>query len=43
MRRFLGEVRVSDLVLPGRRIDVPLEFVRFKKSNNVPVGSAPSA
>lgn len=30
--RFLREVRVADLVLPGRRIDVPVE--RLKLSNN---------
>ena len=28
---FLKEVRVADLVMPGRRIDVPLERLRFKK------------
>jgi len=28
LTRFLREVKVSDLVLPGRRIDVPLERVR---------------
>jgi len=43
MRRFLGDVRVSDLVLPGRRIDVPLEAVRFKTNKNEPVGVAPTA
>lgn len=43
MRRFLGDVRVSDLVLPGRRIDVPRNAVHFKKSNNVPAGLAPTA
>jgi Rrf2 family protein len=28
--RFLKNVRVADLVLPGRRIDVPIEFLQFK-------------
>lgn len=28
LTRFLREVKVSDLVLPGRRIDVPLERVK---------------
>jgi len=30
--RFLKEVRVSDLVLPGHRIDVPVEHLRFKET-----------
>jgi len=33
LRRFLKAVRLSDLVLPGRRIDVPLELVSTKRSN----------
>jgi Rrf2 family protein len=37
LMRFLKEVRLSDLVLPGRRIDVPVEMM-FKKS--APVGAA---
>jgi Rrf2 family protein len=34
--RFLKEVRVADLVLPGRRIDVPVERLKIKdnKVNN---------
>jgi Rrf2 family protein len=43
MRRFLGDVRVSDLVLPGHRIDVPVESVRFKTTKKEPAGLAPSA
>lgn len=29
--RFMREVSVADLVLPGRRIDVPLERVRVRR------------
>ncbi len=29
--RFLNEVRVADLVMPGRRIDVPLERLMVKR------------
>jgi Rrf2 family protein len=29
--RFLKEVRVADLVMPGRRIDVPLERLKIKE------------
>ncbi len=32
MQRFLQEVKLSDLILPGRRIDVPLERVRIEKN-----------
>jgi hypothetical protein len=28
LNRFLKDVKVSDLILPGRRIDVPVELVR---------------
>ncbi len=28
LQRFLTDVKLSDLILPGRRIDVPLEAVR---------------
>jgi len=31
LRRFMEEVSVADLVLPGRRIDVPLEMVGFAR------------
>lgn len=31
--RFLKDVTLSDLVIPGRRIDVPLERVRPNKAN----------
>ena len=31
--RFMNDVSVADLVLPGRRIDVPLERVGVVKSN----------
>ncbi len=38
LTRFLRDVKVSDLVLPGRRIDVPLERVACRQSvENVPV------
>jgi hypothetical protein len=30
--RFLKEVRVADLVTPGRRIDVPLERLKHKEN-----------
>jgi len=33
--RFLREVRVADLVLPGRRIDVPVERLTFKDNTKV--------
>ena len=33
--RFLKEVRVADLVFPGRRIDVPVERLRLKDNKNV--------
>jgi Rrf2 family protein len=33
--RFLKEVRVADLVFPGRRIDVPVERLRLKEANKV--------
>ena len=33
--RFLKEVRVADLVTPGRRIDVPVERLRLKDVNKV--------
>jgi Rrf2 family protein len=32
--RFMKDVRVADLVLPGRRIDVPLERVGVRKTQN---------
>jgi Rrf2 family protein len=32
--RFMRDVSVADLVLPGRRIDVPSERVGVKKDNN---------
>ena len=32
--RFLKDVRVADLVLPGRRIDVPLEHLRFRENHS---------
>lgn len=31
--RFLKNVRVADLVLPGRRIDVPIEYLKFKETS----------
>jgi Rrf2 family protein len=31
--RFLKDVRVADVVLPGRRIDVPLEHLTFKETH----------
>ena len=30
LRRFLKQIRLSDLIIPGRRIDVPLERVSFR-------------
>ena len=33
--RFLKEVRVADLVFPGRRIDVPVERLRLKDNTKV--------
>ena len=33
--RFLQDVRVADLVLPGRRIDVPVERLTLKDNNKV--------
>lgn len=32
IRRFLKQVKLSDLIVPGRRIDVPLERVKFRNS-----------
>jgi Rrf2 family protein len=32
MQRFVRDVKLSDLVLPGRRIDVPVELVGIEKS-----------
>lgn len=32
--RFMKDVTVADLVLPGRRIDVPLERVGFLRKSN---------
>ena len=32
LMRFLKDVKLSDLVLPGRRIDVPIEMVGRKKN-----------
>jgi len=32
MQRFVKDVKLSDLVLPGRRIDVPVELVGIEKS-----------
>ena len=29
--QHFGQVRVSDLVIPGRKIDVPLELITTKK------------
>ena len=34
--RFMKDVSVADLVVPGRRIDVPLERVGFLTHNNKP-------
>lgn len=31
LNRFLKDVRVSDLIMPGRRIDVPVESVRISE------------
>ncbi len=32
MQRFVRDVKLSDLILPGRRIDVPVELVGIEKS-----------
>jgi len=32
MQRFVRDIKLSDLVLPGRRIDVPVELVGIEKS-----------
>lgn len=32
MQRFVKDVKLSDLLLPGRRIDVPVELVGIEKS-----------
>lgn len=32
LMRFLKDVRVADLVMPGRRIDVPLEHLKVNRS-----------
>jgi Rrf2 family protein len=32
MQRFVREIKLSDLILPGRRIDVPVELVGIEKS-----------
>ena len=34
--RFMKDVTVADLVMPGRRIDVPLERVGFSMANRQP-------
>ena len=34
LRQFLRSVMVSDLVLPGRRIDVPVELVSTSRNRN---------
>ncbi len=34
LRQFLKAVKLSDLVLPGRRIDVPVELVSTKRKTN---------
>jgi hypothetical protein len=34
--RFMKDVSVADLVMPGRRIDVPLERVGFSTTNKQP-------
>lgn len=36
MRRFLREVRLSDLIVPGRRIDVPVELVGRPRASKAP-------
>jgi Rrf2 family protein len=36
LAKFLKDVRVADLVLPGRRIDVPLERLNRKQNTNQP-------
>jgi Rrf2 family protein len=33
LRQFLRDVKLSDLIIPGRRIDVPVELVRVRSSS----------
>ena len=43
LMRFLRDVKLSDLLLPGHRIDVPLELVGFRKvpiEQNEPTAAA---
>jgi Rrf2 family protein len=37
MQRFVREIKLSDLILPGRRIDVPVELVGIEKSKAGPL------
>jgi len=37
LARFLNEVKLADLVMPGRRIDVPVERVSTRRSTPVSV------
>jgi len=39
LNRFLKEVKLSDLVVPGRRIDVPVELVGRRKMKNEPTAA----
>jgi Rrf2 family protein len=39
--RFLQDVKLSDLVMPGRRIDVPVEMVRITEKSKVLASAVP--
>jgi Rrf2 family protein len=38
--RFMSEVTLADLVMPGRRIDVPLESIRRSRTMKLSVANA---
>ena len=40
LMRVLKEVKLSDLILPGHRIDVPVELVGRRKLKNEPTATA---
>jgi Rrf2 family protein len=42
LARFLNEVKLADLVMPGRRIDVPVERLSTRRSS-APVGALAEA
>ena len=40
LMRVLKDVKLSDLILPGHRIDVPVELVGLRKLKNEPTATA---